>query len=172
MFIRHAEKPDGDNDGIDADGAVNKESLTVRGWQRAGGLVRFFCPRSGSLDLVPQTIFAASAGPEGKSMRPIETVTPLVEFLGPAVTFVKKRGKDDLDQVMDDIAKCDGVVLVSWEHKRIPDLVTRIPNAPKTPPIWPDERFDVVWIFDRKDVTWSFSQLPQQLLAGDRTNVI
>src|ERR1700722_11314893 len=83
MFIRHAEKPDGKSKpyGVTADGEVDKESLIVRGWQRAGALVRFFCPVSGARELLPATIFAAGVEPGSKSERPLETVTPLICFL-------------------------------------------------------------------------------------------
>jgi hypothetical protein len=39
VFIRHVEKPGVDAAiGLEADGTANPESLTVRGWQRAGAL--------------------------------------------------------------------------------------------------------------------------------------
>jgi hypothetical protein len=41
-----------------------------------------------------------------------------------------------------------------------------------TPSDWPDDRFDVVWLFDRTDTGWSLSQLPQLLLSGDSANPI
>jgi len=45
MIIRHAEKPEHHGPrGVDENGNEDKESLTVRGWQRAGALVQFFGP--------------------------------------------------------------------------------------------------------------------------------
>ncbi len=46
MLIRHAERPNADKSlrGVGFDGRKDKESLTVRGWQRAGALARFFAP--------------------------------------------------------------------------------------------------------------------------------
>jgi hypothetical protein len=46
MVIRHAEKPDkqAGMSGISKVGEPDKDDLTVRGWQRAGALVRFFNP--------------------------------------------------------------------------------------------------------------------------------
>jgi hypothetical protein len=46
MIIRHAEKPDPSANivGVTEGGDVDKDDLTVRGWQRAGALVRFFNP--------------------------------------------------------------------------------------------------------------------------------
>lgn len=44
MIIRHAEKPvpGGADFGVTEQGEVDPASLTVRGWQRAGGLCSFF----------------------------------------------------------------------------------------------------------------------------------
>ena len=39
IVIRHAEKPDATDEGVTPHGAGDKESLIVRGWQRAGALV-------------------------------------------------------------------------------------------------------------------------------------
>jgi hypothetical protein len=47
-----------------------------------------------------------------------------------------------------------------------------LPNPPNVPRDWPDDRFDVVWLFDRTDTGWSFSQLPQLLLSGDSADPI
>jgi hypothetical protein len=41
------------------------------------------------------------------------------------------------------------------------------PGAPPVPKIWPDNRFDLVWIFDRAGAGWSFSQVLQRLLPED-----
>ena len=41
MIIRHAEQHE--VAGITREGQVDPQSLTVRGWQRAGALVPFFC---------------------------------------------------------------------------------------------------------------------------------
>jgi broad specificity phosphatase PhoE len=97
MFIRHAEKPGVGNDdgGVAPVGAVDMESLTVRGWQRAGALVGFFNSRP---DMRPRAIFASGIGHQSKSKRPMETVMPLAEFLKQTgeTAFVTKHLKDDL----------------------------------------------------------------------------
>src|SRR5271155_5881231 len=63
MIIRHVEKPQGQTAGVTIDGEQDEEELTVRGWQRAGALVRFFAPvagaSNGSLLTVPKFIFAS-----------------------------------------------------------------------------------------------------------------
>lgn len=44
---------------------------------------------------------------------------------------------------------------------------------PTPPKMWPEDRFDVVWVFTRrKDHSWTFTQVPQLLLAGDGRSVI
>jgi hypothetical protein len=107
--------------------------------------------------------------PESVTERPLETVTPLIDFLkqNGGVKVNEHHLKDDLQGLMDDVLKCTATVLVAWEHKRIPGLVALFPNAPNVPDTWPDDRFDVVWIFDSTGAGWSFSQKPQLLLGGD-----
>jgi broad specificity phosphatase PhoE len=167
MFIRHAEKPDAGNAGVAADGAQDDESLTVRGWQRAGALAKFFASQPA---LRPGIVFAAGVGPGSKSKRPSETVTPLVNLLNaPGIT---SHLKSDLQPLIDDVMTRDGTVLVAWEHQLIPDMVGLLPNAPAVPQHWPGDRFDIVWILDRAGSGWSFSQVPQLLLAGDSASPI
>ena len=50
MVIRHGEKPlrTPPPYGVTAEGRREKESLTIRGWQRAGALAAFFAPTDGS----------------------------------------------------------------------------------------------------------------------------
>ena len=44
MVIRHAEKPDSGNVGVQLDGSQDADSLIVQGWQRAGALAVLFDP--------------------------------------------------------------------------------------------------------------------------------
>jgi hypothetical protein len=170
MFIRHAEKPGEppctSDKGVDANGTTDKESLAVRGWQRAGALAHFF---SSNKKLRPDLIFASREGVGSKSFRPQETVTPLAKLLG----FTKRDGlvfthlKDQLEPLINDVMTRKGKVLVAWEHTLIPKLVGLLPDPPKVPQKWPGKRFDVVWVLDRKSSGWKFRQIPQLLLAGD-----
>ena len=50
MIIRHAEKPTGQQDGVDESGTSSPHHLIVRGWQRAGALACFVrtCLRAGA----------------------------------------------------------------------------------------------------------------------------
>ena len=169
IIIRHAEKPDAVDRGVEADGTPDPRSLSPRGWQRAGALVRFFAPvqRPPHSLLVPTAIFAAGVPPEGDSKRPQQTVAPLAAQMAPQVPFVTRHRRDDVAAAMADVLARDGVVLMAWEHHRIPDLVARLVPAPGVPRRWPDDRFDMLWLFDRTLSGWAFSQAPQLLLAGD-----
>ena len=44
MLIRHAEKPNETVQGVNEAGRADPDQLSVRGWQRAGALIRFFAP--------------------------------------------------------------------------------------------------------------------------------
>ncbi|MEW6644775.1 MAG: phosphoglycerate mutase family protein [Pseudomonadota bacterium] len=189
MFIRHGEKPEpgGDAVGVTAKGKEHKESLIVRGWERAGALARFFCPRPGSpapvppytLISQPATVFACkhkddkdAGGDKEKagSRRPEETVKPLVKLLEESgkVTFDLDWAYDQTRQAVDAILKTAGVVLVSWEHHAIPVMVKLI-DAALPVPDWPGDRFDMVWVLDPTPTGagWTLTQVPQLLLAGD-----
>lgn len=184
MIIRHAEKPSGKGApyGVNSDGVGDPESLTVQGWQRAGALADLFAPSRGSLQdphlATPQFIFASKAAPHtgSDSMRPQETVTPLIDKLqkngnGVTVNFEFLKGEEPA--AADLALGCQGVVLICWEHKNILTIVNEIlKNQPETPGIprkWPGDHYDLVWIFDWNAGTgmYEFNQVPQILLAGD-----
>lgn len=126
LVIRHAEKPEaaGDN-GIDATGAEDPESLTPRGWQRAGAWAELFAPSLGQQPALPKptAIFAsapashaeiAAAGGGSKSRRPLETITPLAAKLGIRIDLHFAKGAEaDLAAA---ISAIKGVVLVCWQH--------------------------------------------------------
>jgi hypothetical protein len=129
MFIRHAEKPAEGDCGVTAHTKLDTESLTPRGWQRAGALVGFFAPQltvKGRNGLMPDVVFAAGVGPGSKSA----------------------RAADLMDR--------SGIALVAWEHKEVPSVIKKPPRAPTVPKVWPDDRFDMGWIPDRQVDGWHF----------------
>jgi hypothetical protein len=81
---------------------------------------------------------------------------------------------DDEPQLVADVLSRSGVVLIAWEHKRIHTIANAIlGDATTAPQAWPDDRFDVTWIFERDaSGRYRFDQRPQMLLAGDRPEVI
>jgi hypothetical protein len=186
MLIRHAEKPEGEIQGVDVSGNGGKEFLVVQGWQRAGALARFFAPVSPQFQRpgieLPQFLFAA--GPVGKkqkkasngskSCRPEQTLTPLSKLLGRKVPLNLNFVKGDEQQVAEAAMACAGVVLIAWQHEDIPAIANAIlGKAGVVPATWPGNRFDVVWVFDLGPRGgYSFSQVPQMLLPGDLPAVI
>ena len=175
MLIRHAEKPEPDGvDGVTQDGTPDPESLSEVGWKRARALVGFFSQPTASYIKTPDIVFAAA--PEVGSKRPAETVTPLVEALWPATAqriahFDASVKKARVADIAGKAMAANGVVLISWEHTLIPDIVSALPQAPTTPTRWPGDRFDVVWILNAKPGGgWDFHQTPQMLLKGDQTS--
>ena len=173
MLIRHAEKPveNALPVGVMEDGDVDGESLTPRGWQRAEALVAFFVgagTRPGSSGLpVPSQLFASKVGPLGSSRRSLETLQPLAKRLGLQVDT--RFLKEQIGPLAQAILAAEGVVLVSWEHHLIPSLAAMLISQPMlVPHIWPDDRFDVVWVFERGGGTgFRFHQVAEGLLAGD-----
>jgi hypothetical protein len=174
MIIRHAEKPGaaGGGAGIARDGTEDPESLTVRGWTRARALVSLFVPAAGHSPrpglATPRFVYASGIGKHSNSLRPQETILPLCEKLG--LTATTDYLKDEFDEMAGDALAQPGPVLICWEHLVIPDLADQILGDSTTAPrAWPDDRFDMVWVFDldRGSGTYRFQQIPQSLLAGD-----
>ncbi len=178
MLIRHAEKPTQHTNGVSMDGTIDAEDLSVLGWQRAGALIGLFDPPAGKGCrtglAIPQHLFAAGVGKHSDSLRPEHTLVPLSAKL--VIETDTQYLKGDEKKVAAAAVAAGGVVLISWEHLNIPKLAEAIfPGGPH-PEVWPDDRFDVVWVFDRTETGagagWVFSQVPQLLLAGDRSSVI
>jgi hypothetical protein len=177
MIIRHAEKPMGGwpGDGFTPDGVEDKESLVIRGWQRAGAWSALFGAGLGGNDYpAPATIYAANpATGEGAdvSQRPFETITPLAAKLGLAP--IVKYGLGEEAELVSEILGLSGVVLLAWEHKAIARTIVPAIMAgqtlPDLPARWDGTRFDVVLRFDRDaaEAPWSFRQLYPRLLSGD-----
>jgi hypothetical protein len=173
MLIRHAEKPIGGGPpfGVTDAGVVDPESLTPRGWQRAGALVRWFggeTGQGGSGLPVPTHLFASRIAPGSSSRRPQQTLEPLAESLGLKVDVTIP--KPDIERLAAAVLAIDGVVLVSWEHRLLPALAATLTGRSSlTPATWPDDRFDVVWVLERATPAepFRFRQVLQRLLAGD-----
>jgi hypothetical protein len=197
MVIRHGEKPVVKGQppfGTTPDGQEDWESLTIRGWQRAGALANLFRPARGPLQnpelSVPDLIYAskpvdsvlepAEAGDDeeaSKSKRPLETIMPLAAKLGVAPNLTFAKGEEKL--LAGDLLMRGGTVLVSWQHQKIHKIVEHIlrtnGSTKPIPQIWPSDRFDIVWIFTAPGSATEpcgFVQVPQLLLSGDKETVI
>nr|MEA2799721.1 hypothetical protein [Phenylobacterium sp.] len=184
MIIRHAEKHNGGRErGVNIEGFHTKHELTVRGWLRAGALVRFFAPLGGwppgSPISTPRSIFASAATPDSPSLRAQHTVKPLAETLGLLIDNRHAEGEEPAVAAAALAVAPAGPVLISWHHSHIPRLARILTGgALALPDDWPDERFDVVWVLDRSDeagaagAPWRFSQVAQCLFAYDRPDPI
>jgi hypothetical protein len=177
MVIRHAEKPSLDETvhGVTVDGVPNPDELSVRGWQRAGALVRLFAPLDGVTGAgicTPDFLFAQGLTQHARSVRAPHTLGPLAALLGKAISTEFSKGQEE--QLAGALRALTGPVLVAWEHRAICVLANFLMGDDQhTPQTWPDDCFDVVWVFESGDgCSWSFSQVPQLLLAGDRTEPI
>jgi hypothetical protein len=175
MIIRHAEKPadDGRPHGVTPGGKRDKHSLTVAGWARAGALVGLFGPARGPLPeglCRPDALYASASG-DGQGQRPEQTVLPLAARLDQPI--VTRYTKGDEKALAGELVERPGATLVCWQHESIPDIVRHLGQVrPQPPGEWPDQRYDVVWVFTPADSGWHFHQVPQLLLAGDRAQPI
>jgi hypothetical protein len=169
MLIRHAEKPSDTIQGVTEAGRPDPDHLSVRGWQRAGALVRFFAPigqnHCGGI-ATPTAIFACKPHNTTRSLRPFHTVLPLATALG--ITVHHEFARSDDVALFDAVLGVSGTALICWSHDPIPGIARKITgNLQGIPDKWPAKRFDLVWIFDRIDNRWCFSQVDQMLLPGD-----
>ena len=178
MIIRHAERPpdDGSLNGVSQTGSKDPEELIVRGWQRAGALVRFFAPADGHfvnpLLATPDTIFASKVAHHSPSLRPQHTVMLLADFLHRSIVQTHAKGEESA--LAADAVAANGTVLISWEHEAIPALCALITgNNTTCPAKWHGSRFDLVWVLSRANASapWTFAQVPQLLLPGDSAEI-
>lgn len=174
MLLRHAEKPAKDNApyGVTSQGERSKESLEVRGWQRAGALANLFAAANGHSQhpvlAKPQFLYASKPLLHKGSLRPLETITPLGEKLRIKINADYQRSQ--LVSMVEDVFSHKGVVLICWQREYIPDIAAIIlGKTDVAPSVWPEDRFDMIWVFDLhgSSPTYRFRQIPQQLLAGD-----
>jgi hypothetical protein len=173
MLVRHAEKPDKDFApyGVTPKGERSKESLQVRGWQRAGALITLFAPPNGQFNsslAKPQFFYASKPLRRKGSRRPIETITPLAEKL--AIKINSDFPRSDFESMLEEVFSCRGVVMICWQREYIPDIALKILDDRKIAPVdWPEDRFDMIWVIDldRSSGRYKFKQVPQKLLIGD-----
>jgi hypothetical protein len=188
--IRHGERPPepqpgqsassaGPPFGVDVDGNRNAYSLSPRGWQRSGALTVLFShavgPKVGLR--TPTALYATAYGEAAvtKIHRPYQTILGLSRRLGLPIQSPDVLGQE---AAFTEAALTSGaeVVLICYEHHRIPALVQGIPTVDGTaiPALWPDDRYDVIWTFtiDPDGGRYTFDQVPQQLLDGDTDTVI
>lgn len=143
LLIRHGEKPEPDRPewgpGLTMAGHEDKQSLVVRGWQRAGALAALFGSGMNEDEFPrPDAVYAADpnkqpVGDDTISQRPWETVLPLCQRLD--LSPVTKHGVGDEEDLVANVKQHTGIVLISWEHKKIvdailPELAPGVPALP------------------------------------------
>jgi len=166
VIIRHAEKPsrDGTIGGVDPAGNADANSLSVRGWQRSGALVRFVV--QGGLGKIPDALVAANPASVDASKRAVQTLTPLSELLRKPIS--EKHAVGEEQELASSLVRMPGLTLVAWEHKAIHLIGNSIMGTTDSvPQSWPGDRFDLIWTFTLSDKGWSFALRGQHLLAGD-----
>lgn len=176
MLIRHAEKPAHKIAGVLTEGANDEHSLSVQGWQRAGALAVWLDPKHARIKhphlAPPDHLYAAKFHEGHHSKRCYQTLLPLSEKLKIDINIDFKN--EDFEDMVAHAKARSGVVLISWHHEKIPEVTRAILGGKDVhPPHWPDERFDVVWVFDAgAKGDYTLKQVPAMLLAGDSEKVI
>lgn len=183
VLIRHAEEPHPAGPlGVDEQGRPDGQSLSVRGWQRAGALAALFSGRAcqrrdGAIAAGgdpapfsrPTALFAASD--PGKSRRPLDTLRPLADVLRlPVHALPSEMPAQTAAQRM---LGFDGSLLVCWRHRTLAALLHALAGGRagcELPSAWDEARYDLVWCLWRApDASgpWRFRRMGQRLLAGD-----
>lgn len=178
-IIRHGEKPTGQKHsplGVDERGKEQADSLTPRGWQRAGALAVLLGGRAVPTPFLRPTILYTCGyptDPQGLTRRPRETITPLSLRLGLTiqVPVIKDHGAD---LATDYVLKESGQdVLICWEHHHIPPMVAALAKAldikeiPAAGRLWPEDDFSTALIFSRAGQGYDLRQVNQDVLSGD-----
>ena len=151
FLVRHAEKPSATfPHGLNRKGESEKESLSLRGWQRAGALASFFAPSNGLFQHpaleTPLHLYASKPKQRHGSYRPVETLLPLAEKL--AVEIRAEFLKTDYPTMLRSVFLAGGTALISWQHDYISPIAAAIVGERLAPmPVWPDDRYDLVWAF-------------------------
>jgi len=115
-------------------------------------------------------LIAPLYGAENKDRRTHQTIQPLSEQLGVKIySPYKEELEAELAKFVSQKVPAS-VVLISWEHHRIPAIgenIVGVVNRNEIPKSWPPKRFDLIWRFLREPAGYYFSILPQLLLPGD-----
>jgi len=128
VFIRHGEKPKKGN------------NLTCEGFNRSIQLVKVLNDKFGT----PTKVYvpALGLGEVTKHCRMFETLIPLAVKYN--LSFDTEFEEKDAAIIAKSIKQQHGVVLVSWEHKAIANIVNALGVDQNL--TWPDDDFDSIWI--------------------------
>jgi hypothetical protein len=157
MLIRHAEKL--------TDG---RPDLSPVGFERAKAIPELFGGAGAAAPHnLPRPDFLFATHVSKNSNRPVETITPLSEALGLAISHeIDDKDFATLAKELLSGKFAGKVVLVAWHHGSLPGVVRALGATPPYDP-WPDTQFDRVWRIDYRDGKATLTDLPQGLMAGD-----
>jgi hypothetical protein len=177
MFARHGEKPgQGERPhGVNPDGEHDEHSLSVEGWVRAGGLASVLAnaPLPTYPGLVrPGRVIATKPTPQAKSHREIDTAGPTARRLNLTLEDSFEHGHEK--HVAHSLLTSDDDAFVVWHHGALPELLSHfaIRNASDVPHVWPEDRFDLIWVLSRNPQSddYTFSIVPQMMLQQDSSS--
>jgi hypothetical protein len=134
VVFRHAEKPKkGDN-------------LNCQGLNRSLALPAVLYGRFG----IPEATYVPSMAFGDKTLhsRMFQTMIPFAAKYNLQLT--SKFGEDETSEMAKAVLQRTGVVMIVWEHKRIPDIVRAL-GAHDTELHWPDDDYDSLWVITFKN---------------------
>jgi hypothetical protein len=175
MFIRPGEGPpaSGRSRGVDEDGEPDIDSLTVRGWIRAGALFELFARATGAPcpGLARPTAIYAASDTAGEGSRTLQTVTPLAAHLGVPVNT--QFGKGDETALARELVSHSEPSLICWRHGELPVIATALAAVAPTPPTsWPEDCYDLVWTWTQpQEVGHSTKSPPTHRRRGRQRSV-
>jgi hypothetical protein len=85
---------------------------------------------------------------------PFQTIAPLAAHLKLAAGIDDSLRKDELKELIVKVTGVDGAALIAWEHKNTTPLAKLLVPETVTVTDWPEDRFDMVWVFDRVGAHW------------------
>ncbi len=157
--IRHAEKPAPEE---------NSPDLTATGFKRAEVLPSLFVQMPGlPAPRLPKPDAVFATARSKSSNRPVETVTPLAQFLKlPLHHEFDERATGPIAAEVLGGKYAGKVVLICWHHGQIPALAAAL-GVTDAPPAWDAQVFNQMW-----KITYSAGQakltiISESLLPGD-----
>jgi len=159
ILLRHAEKPDNENN----------PNLSERGRNRANALVGFFANELGiDTNNPPAALFATRPVRGSRSLRSQQTLLPLSRAL--TITIRQPEGADRYDRLAAHLLtnpEFDGkTVVVCWVHDELGPLARALGAEPK-PKDWKSSSYDRVWSLNFKKKEVRCKTVLQELLPGD-----
>ncbi len=157
--IRHAEKPAPEE---------NSPDLTATGFKRAEVLPSLFVQMPGlPAPRLPKPDAVFATARSKSSNRPVETVTPLAQFLKlPLHHEFDERATGPIAAEVLGGKYASKVVLICWHHGQIPALAAAL-GVTDAPAAWDAQVFNQIW-----KITYSAGQakltiISESLLPGD-----